>query len=141
MRKLTLALSVFVSLAVARPAFADLPPPDTSGCNMKVAGDTCQKDDMSAGTCMTKTCSKLDYSDGSPPGTIDYECLVCTSSGDGGSAGASASSSSSGGNTPGESGCSVRNGGMAGALSAWVLGAAVLIWSRRTRTRNRKPRS
>ncbi len=127
MRKLTLTLCLFASLAVASPAFADVPPPDTSGCNMKVAGDACQKDDMSAGSCEAKTCSKLDYSMGTPPTTVEYSCLTCTSS------------SSSGGDSDDEGGCSVRRGGVAGAMSAWVLGAAVLLLSRRARAR--KPRS
>jgi hypothetical protein len=130
---------MFASLAIANPAFADVPPPDTFGCNAKAAGDACQKDDMSAGTCVAETCTKLDYSDGSPPGTIDYPCLVCTSSASAG--GSSSSNSSSGGDSEDDGGCSVRSGGVAGALGAWVLGAAVMLLSRRMRTRARNPRS
>ncbi len=126
---------MFASLAVASPAFADVPPPDTSGCNMKVAGDACQKDDMSAGTCGAQTCTKLDYSMGTPPKTVEYACLVCTSSG---SAGGSPSNN---GGSADDGGCSVRHGGVVGAMSAWVLGAAVLLLSRRSRARVRKTHS
>jgi hypothetical protein len=140
MRNLTLALGIVASFAVANPAFADVPPPDTFGCNMKAAGDACQKDDMSAGSCAAQTCSKLDYSMGTPPKTVEYACLVCTSSA---SASSSSSSSSSGGGdgSEDEGGCSVRPGGVAGALSAWVLGAAVLLLSRRSRARAIKSNS
>lgn len=130
---------MFASLSVASSAFADVPPPDTSGCNTKAAGDACQKDDMSAGTCAAQTCTKLDYSMGTPPKSVEYACLVCTSSASSG--GSSSGTSSSGGGSDDEGGCSVRRGGMAGALSAWVLGAAVLLMSRRSRARARKPRS
>lgn len=129
--------AIFVSLVVASPALADVPPPDSSGCLMKAAGDPCQKDNGSNGTCTTSTCTKLDYSDGSPPGTIEYECLLCTGSGgEGGSS--SSNSSSSGGNSEDDGGCSVRSGGVAGAVGAWIFGAIVLVLARRTRTRARK---
>ncbi len=106
---------------------------------MKAAGDACQKDDGSNGTCTTSMCTKLDYSDGSPPGTIEYECLICMTSSETGSS--SSSSSSSGGDSDNEAGCSVRSGGVAGAVGAWILGVTVLVLASRTRTRTRKSRS
>ncbi|MBK9261765.1 MAG: hypothetical protein IPM54_18435 [Polyangiaceae bacterium] len=141
MRNFLLVLGVLASVATTSVAFADVPPPDTYGCNMKAAGDACEKDDGSAGTCVTSTCTKLDYSDGSPPGTIEYDCLICTTSASSSSGSGSSTSSSSGGSSEDEGGCSVRNGGMAGAVGAWTLGAAVLLLSRRVRARGRKRNS
>lgn len=69
---------------------------------------------------------------GTPPKTVEYACLVCTASA---SAGGSSSSSGGGSGEEEEGGCSVRHGGVAGAMSAWVLGAAVLLLSRRARAR------
>ncbi len=61
----------------AAGAWADLPPPDVSGCSSKAAGDACTRDDGSAGTCADATCSRNDYSDGPPPKTVEYPCLKC----------------------------------------------------------------
>jgi len=129
MRKSILTLGLFAALAFATPARADVPPPNSAGCMGKVAGDACQKDDMSAGTCESQTCTKLDYSMGTPPVSVDYTCVLCS----GPAGGSSSSSSSGGGESDEEGGCSVRGGGMAGAAGAWILGAAVLMLARRNR--------
>lgn len=131
MRKLILTLGLFATLAFSAPARADVPPPNFEGCMGKVAGDACQKDDMSAGSCESQTCTKLDYSMGTPPKSVDYPCVLCS----GPAGGSSSSGSSGGGDSDEEGGCSVRQGGMAGAAGAWILGAAVLMLARRNRSR------
>ncbi len=71
------ALSLlFVMMAGA--AWADVPPADSIGCRDKKAGESCKRDDGSAGVCATSTCSRNDYSEGPPPKTVTYECLKCS---------------------------------------------------------------
>ncbi|HMY15185.1 MAG TPA: hypothetical protein PKA58_02600 [Polyangium sp.] len=129
MRNWILALGVVASLGFAGTALADVPPENSAGCMGKVANDACQKDNMSAGSCVTETCSRLDYSMGTPPTTVQYECLLCN--------GAAPTPS----DPPDEDGgCSIpRKPGLetAGALGAWILGAAVMLFARRNRSRNR----
>lgn len=64
------------ALAFASLAMADVPAPNND-CASKRAGDACTTDAKAAGACQSSTCSKLDYSDGSPPSTIQVPCLVC----------------------------------------------------------------
>lgn len=69
---------LFVVLCVAASsAWADLPPADVNGCNGKAAGDACKKDDSTDGTCVDSKCGRLDYSEGVPPKSIEYQCLKC----------------------------------------------------------------
>lgn len=126
MRKSILTLGLFAALAFSAPAQADVPPPNSSGCMGKAAGDACQKDDMSAGSCESQTCTKLDYSMGTPPTTVEYACVLCSGA---------APSAAGGGESEEDGGCSIRRGGMAGAAGAWILGAAVLMLARRNRSR------
>jgi hypothetical protein len=58
-------------------ALADVPPADSQGCQSKSVGDSCKRDDGSAGTCVTSTCSRNDYSGGMPPKRAQYECVKC----------------------------------------------------------------
>src|SRR3954452_20838817 len=94
MRSFHFALASLL-LVLAAPARADLPPPDTEGCRMASAGDTCDLDGQSsdggtkAGTCRKATCSRIDYAhwdhDASAvPPTMEYECLKCVVGGDAG---------------------------------------------------------
>lgn len=64
-------------LLLADPARADVPPPNTEDCSDKAAGDACETDDGAKGGCVKSTCSRLDYSQGTPPGSVEYECLIC----------------------------------------------------------------
>jgi len=68
------ACLVFV---LALPAYADIPPSDTSGCSGKTENAACEKDDKSAGVCVKSTCGRNDYSNGPPPKRVSYECLMC----------------------------------------------------------------
>ena len=67
--------SILLSLCLS--ARADIAPSDIDGCSQKVAGDSCQTDQGEKGGCVKKTCSKLDYSNGTPPTSVDYDCLIC----------------------------------------------------------------
>ncbi len=67
--------SVLLSLCLY--ARADVPPANVEGCEGKVAGDACTDDAEKRGACVKSTCSKLDYSNGTPPSSVDYECLLC----------------------------------------------------------------
>ncbi|MCG3172709.1 MAG: hypothetical protein GMKNLPBB_00864 [Myxococcota bacterium] len=60
-------------LLIPAPAFADAINPDESACQGKKAGDSCE----GGKSCASATCSRLDYSDGSPPTTKEYACLLC----------------------------------------------------------------
>jgi hypothetical protein len=70
-------LAVAAALVFSLGAWADIPPPDVSGCNGKAAGDACKRDDGTDGACAKSTCSRNDYSEGPPPKSVSYECLKC----------------------------------------------------------------
>src|SRR5258705_7085122 len=71
--KTVCALLCAAWLAAPFPASADVVSPAAAACNGKSAGDACDK----GGSCKKSTCSKLDYSQGVPPRSKTYECLVC----------------------------------------------------------------
>jgi MYXO-CTERM domain-containing protein len=74
LRSATLLVS---TLLLATPARADeAPPPSYFVCSDKKAGDACDGDD-GPGTCVAETCSRLDYSQGTPPKSVTYDCLKC----------------------------------------------------------------
>jgi hypothetical protein len=112
-----LAAFTFVA-ALAWPAAADVAPPNTSQCASSAEGDACTTDASKAGACVTQKCSKLDYSNGTPPSTITVDCLTCVET--------AAGSTSTG--------CSLAAGhaGTAGALLA-ALGLPLLVMRRRRR--------
>lgn len=63
---------------VASAALADVPPPDSSGCNGKQAGASCKNDQDKPGSCVAAKCTRNDYSGGVPPKSVEYDCLRCT---------------------------------------------------------------
>jgi len=65
-------------LAVASSSWADVVPPNLSDCQSRQAGASCETDNGEAGTCQPSTCSRNDYSNGIPPTSVEYECLLCT---------------------------------------------------------------
>ena len=81
-RPLLITLTVACgALLYAGSARADLPPPeDVQVCDSKKAGDACEAEGAS-GTCVTESCSRLDYSGGVPPKSVSYDCLRCDTSG------------------------------------------------------------
>ena len=133
MRTVLAAAPALVALALAlspSDARADVPPPNTSGCSTKKAGEACTRDDGAQGTCATSTCSRINYDcDGgkSPCGSVSYDCVLCGpagGSGDGGAADAGESTA-----TPS---CSVSSGGGApGLVAAAMAVLAALVLARR----------
>ena len=79
MKNLTCMLTL--SLMVAGAARADVIPPDMEPCTGKAAGTTCTFLSH-PGTCVSSTCSKLDYANwdrdaASGPPTRSYACILC----------------------------------------------------------------
>jgi MYXO-CTERM domain-containing protein len=74
-------LSVFafaVAALGAAPVHADLIDPGEEACGGKEEGDECDLEGgQGSGVCAKQTCSKLDYSEGTPPKSKDYDCLRC----------------------------------------------------------------
>jgi len=94
-------------------AFADVPPPDVSGCQGKSASAACTRDDGSSGTCAKDTCTRNDYSNGPPPTPVQYECLRCKT-------GAAADAGDTT-DPPKKSGCAAAPGLALSAVGAWLL--------------------
>jgi hypothetical protein len=133
MRHVLLALALLAPLTLAAPARADVPPPDSQGCDMKSAGDACKADDGSDRTCLVNKCSKTLPDGNGGTTTTEYDCLLCN-----GPAGSSSSNTDDGADE--DSGCAFRNRAVAGAAGAWVLGAAVLLLGRRFKGASRRRR-
>jgi hypothetical protein len=61
---------------VSATAAADVPPPGLAECNDREVGAACTIGGQS-GACQQSTCSRLDYSDGTPPRGVQYDCVLC----------------------------------------------------------------
>jgi len=136
---LVLLSSALVLVALPRPVRADVPPPNSAQCNGKSAGDSCTTDDSKAGACVSSTCSKLDYSDGTPPGTKTYPCLLCNA-GPAPTSTTTTTSSASASATPSEggSGCTVGFAARAaGAGGIALIVPAIVFFTRRRRAARR----
>lgn len=119
------AFALLASLSLSAPALADVPPPNFEGCNMKKAGDACVKDDETNGTCVQQKCSKLDYSNGTPPTTVEYDCILCSGP---------PATTPDDDDAADDDGCSVAlPGAAAGSMSAGAAIAAALLFMRRRR--------
>ena len=57
-------------------ARADVIDPNAEACGSKNEGDAC-KVDGEDGSCVPSTCFRNDYSDGTPPKSVSYDCLMC----------------------------------------------------------------
>jgi hypothetical protein len=70
--------TIFVAgLMFAGSARADeAPPPSYFACADKSPGDACEGE-FGAGACVASTCSRLDYSKGSPPEVVSEYCIKC----------------------------------------------------------------
>ena len=51
--------------------------PEEQACMGKAVSDPCSLPNGSAGACGNGTCSRLDYSQGSPPKATEEACIVC----------------------------------------------------------------
>jgi hypothetical protein len=65
------------ALLLSSPAWADIPPPNSSGCRGLQANAACKTDDGQPGLCQMAKGSRLDYSQGIPPKAIAYDFLKC----------------------------------------------------------------
>ncbi len=68
---------VLVSWAPGEAA-AESPGPDEAPCVGKQSGEACTLINGNSGSCGPGTCSRLDYSQGSPPRATEEPCTVCT---------------------------------------------------------------
>lgn len=71
---LALALVFAPRDAAAQPPAAG---PDEAACEGKASGDACTLINGQAGACGPGTCARLDYSQGSPPKSVEEPCTVC----------------------------------------------------------------
>jgi hypothetical protein len=122
-------------------ARADIPPPNSSQCRSKNAGDVCKTDDGKSGACAPSKCAHRTVS---PDGGLVFEqvdCLECAPA-DGAKAAASGGTSGVGAPAPtnsaapssGKSGCAVGPVGSSELGSALALiGVAVACGLRRSR--------
>jgi hypothetical protein len=117
-RTTTVAAMTLAMALVANTSFADIPPPDASGCYGKKAGEACLTDAKKNGGCVDETCTK-----GSPDGGISaFSCMICRES----AAPASAPDESSG--------CSIRSSRAPwGACALIVVGLGTAVWFTRRR--------
>jgi hypothetical protein len=114
-------LALIVVIAWSSLSLADVPPPNSQGCLNKNAGDACTDDSNVARTCVAQTCTRLDYSRGTPPTSMTYACNLCQATDGGTSPIADAGT----GTTPQKTGCTAVPGG--------VLAALALFFALRTR--------
>ncbi|MCZ7687317.1 MAG: hypothetical protein M5U28_54700 [Sandaracinaceae bacterium] len=119
MRHLIVALAL--SCALPAVASADVPPPGLEECSGRSAGDPCTVGGMD-GACEDTTCGRLDYSDGVPPRSVSYPCVLCR-------AGATPTT------PPASSGCSIARDGSAAPWLFVLLGLTASGLGRRARSR------
>lgn len=74
---LGLALASMIGAPSDAQAQSPAAGPDEAACEGKQSGDGCTLINGSAGTCGPGTCSRLDYSQGSPPKATEEPCTVC----------------------------------------------------------------
>jgi MYXO-CTERM domain-containing protein len=74
---LVASLLAFASPAAATPPSTGGAGPEEEACAGRSSGDACTLPNKQLGTCAAATCSRLDYSGGSPPKAIEEACVVC----------------------------------------------------------------
>jgi hypothetical protein len=128
---------LFLFCLLSGIAHADVIPPDVADCSSKKAGDACMLSmESKPGVCQESTCSRLDYSQGTPPkGSIEYPCLRCTP-------GAANTPASTNTTAPAKvdpptktKGCTVDPVGGAGLLSLVMFLSGILLLRRKTSPR------
>lgn len=103
----------------AGPARADLISPEQASCSGKATGTACDVEGK-AGACQPSTCGRLDYSQGTPPRSVEEPCQVCVP-------GAKTTERAG---AKGK-GCAISGG--EGAAGSVLLGLALLVVARRRR--------
>jgi len=71
------ALALASALLLPSAARADVPPMGLKACEGKAKGDACKDEGGQAGACQPDKCSKLDYSKGTPPSSVEWDCIRC----------------------------------------------------------------
>jgi MYXO-CTERM domain-containing protein len=66
-----------LALTVDGSAGASIQSPPEEACAKKAAGDACSLPSGESGACKADKCNQLDYSKGSPPQSIEVDCIVC----------------------------------------------------------------
>lgn len=116
-----LVLPAVIALVVGgAAASADVISPEEDACRGKPAGTACDAGGK-AGHCEASTCGRLDYSQGTPPRSVEEPCQVCVPGPAKGSERAGAKGK----------GCAVEGG--QGAAGSALLGLALLALARRRR--------
>lgn len=69
------------ALGMDAPAHANIQSPGQEACAKKKAGDACELPSGESGSCKPSKCNELDYSQGSPPKSIEVDCVVCEAGG------------------------------------------------------------
>lgn len=59
------------------PALASIQSPPEEACAGKGVDDACTLPSGESGACKADKCNQLDYSQGSPPQSIEVDCIVC----------------------------------------------------------------
>jgi MYXO-CTERM domain-containing protein len=132
-------LLLVAALTLASSARADVPPPNMEGCYSQEPGAKCKTDSGGDGTCQKQTCSRLDYSKGVPPGSIDYDCLLCIAGPATPPASTPAKSNAPAPTTPATATpATAAKGNSCSAMPGESLGLLVLVagWLARRRNRN-----
>jgi hypothetical protein len=73
---LFVGITVTMTMTIVGDARADIISDNQAVCRDKAAGDACEVDGK-AGKCAKSTCSRNDYSGGTPPKQVSSECLIC----------------------------------------------------------------
>jgi MYXO-CTERM domain-containing protein len=135
---LGLASAMIVPFGTAT-SFADVIPPEVLVCNALDAGAPCPSartspfvPDTTTGSCQSATCSRIDYSQGTPPvGSVQYPCLKCIATGGGGGVSATGPNAGSAGRPQSTDGGAVSVGGAAIGAAAGehqdVVGGATSV--------------
>lgn len=116
-----LSLVILAGLVlVPAGASADLPPPPSiASCQGATAGSACELDAGGAGQCAPAKCSKLDYSQGTPPSSVEYDCFRCAAASEAKPAEAKPADTNSAPPATAAKGCAVDpTGGLLGVLIA-----------------------
>jgi hypothetical protein len=135
-RTLLSSLTVLALVAATGTARADGIPPDVAACDTKTAGAPCtlwKGEKQTSGTCRAAKCRRLDYRSwdgGLTPPSIEYDCLQCETSSDGGAGNdAGTNTQTSGG------GCSASGAKLAGSWGLALVPMTAIGLVRRLRRR------
>ena len=144
-RMLPAAFALF-AFTLAGTANADAIVPEEGARQGMAAGAACDNAGV-PGNCTAKKCTRLDYRDGSPPGTKEVDCVVCVNTGvatdAGGDSGKPAAGSDGGSSTAAVDGgtkatetnddgggCSIMATPAARAAGPWLLALAPMLLMR-----------